>query len=129
MSVHQTRAYFTAKYGEITDNPNVGKELTEVYWAPGNSENFLELVNKLTGRPLTADAWIAALQEDIEELVVSEKKAYDTAVVQGPKFPKGSDVDIKMRIKLVHGDTIIADSSTAGLYNACETYRKWIETM
>ena len=129
MSVHQTRAYFMAKYGEITDNPNVGKELTEVYWAPGNSEIFLDLVNKLTGRTLTADAWIASLQEEVEDVVHSEKRAYDAAVASGPKFPRGSEVDIKMRIKLVHGDMVIADSATAGLFNACETYRKWIETI
>ena len=118
-----------AKYGEITDNPNVGRELTDVYWAPGNSEMFLDLVNTLTGRPLTADAWIAALQEDVEELVVSERRAYGAALAKGPQFPRGSDVDIKMRIKLVHGDNVIADSATSGLYSACETYRKWVETI
>jgi hypothetical protein len=118
-----------AKYGEITDNPNVGRELTDVYWAPGNSEIFLDLVNALTGRPLTAAAWIAALQEDVEELVVSEKRAYEAALAKGPQFPRGSNVDIKMRIKLVHGDSVIADSETAGLFSACETYRKWIETI
>ena len=30
MSVHQTRAYFKSKYGTIADNPEVGKQLTEV---------------------------------------------------------------------------------------------------
>lgn len=32
LSVHQTRAYFLRKYGFITDNPEVGRELAEVYW-------------------------------------------------------------------------------------------------
>jgi Zn-dependent oligopeptidase len=129
MSVHQTRAYFMSKYGELTDNPNVGRELTEVYWKPGNSEIFLDLVQKLTGKPLTADAWISALQEDVEEVVSSEKRSYEGAVAKGPTFPRGSNVDIKMRIKLVHGDLVIADSHPDGLFNACETYRKWIETL
>ena len=30
MSVHQTRDYFQSKYDSIADNPEVGKELTEV---------------------------------------------------------------------------------------------------
>ena len=30
MSVHQTRAYFKSQFGAIADNPEVGKQLTEV---------------------------------------------------------------------------------------------------
>jgi len=29
-----------------------------VYWQPGNGEAFLDLVEKLTGKPLTGDAWV-----------------------------------------------------------------------
>ncbi len=36
MSVHQTRGYFKAKYGTIADNPEVGKQLTEVRKRVGN---------------------------------------------------------------------------------------------
>ena len=58
MSVHQTREYFLTKFGKITDNEHVGEELREVYWKPGNSESFMDLVRKLTGKPLAADAWV-----------------------------------------------------------------------
>lgn len=34
MSVKQTRAYFKSKYGSITDNPEVGKQLTDVRSSP-----------------------------------------------------------------------------------------------
>ena len=61
MSVHQTREYFIKKYGRLTDNEHVGKELAEVYWKPGNSENFMDLVLKLTEKPLSADAWVKVL--------------------------------------------------------------------
>lgn len=44
MSVHQTRAHFLKTYGRIVDEPNVGKDLTEVYWKPGNSESYMTLV-------------------------------------------------------------------------------------
>ena len=49
---HQTREHFLAS-GRIVDNPAVGQQLTSVYWQPGNSEMFLDLVHKLTGKPLT----------------------------------------------------------------------------
>lgn len=35
MAVHQTRAYFQAKYGRIVDEPHVGRELADVYWVGG----------------------------------------------------------------------------------------------
>jgi hypothetical protein len=62
MSVHQTRAHFLANGGTIVDNPLVGKALEESYWKPGNSEQFLDLVKGLTGKPLTGEAWIQALE-------------------------------------------------------------------
>lgn len=34
MSVHQTREYFKSKYGSIADNPEVGKQLTDVRPCP-----------------------------------------------------------------------------------------------
>lgn len=34
--------------------------------------------------------------------------------------------DLGMRILLVHGDDVVADSSQAGLAQACETYKRWI---
>jgi oligoendopeptidase F len=129
MSVHQTRDYFLTKYGKIVDNPLVGKELTEVYWSPGNSEKFLDLVEKLTGKPLTGDAWIAKLEYDLEQRVQKEKAAYEEAVKNGPKYLPGESVDLKMRVKFVHGDEVIADSSTSGLWDACSVYKSWVSQL
>jgi oligoendopeptidase F len=126
MSVYQTRDYFLKKYGSIVDNPLVGKELTEVYWKPGNSEIFLHLVQKLTGKPLTGDAWIAKLQFDLEERIQKEKQAYKEAFTLGPKYKAGESVDLKMRVKFVHGDEIIADSADSGLSEACSVYKTWV---
>jgi hypothetical protein len=126
MSVHQTRDYFLKKFGNIVDNPSVGKELTEVYWKPGNSESFLHLVEKLTGSKLTGDAWISKLQYDVEQRIQSEKQAYDEAIEKGPTFKPGESVDLKMRVKFVHGDQVIADSHSSGLVDACSAYKSWI---
>lgn len=49
--------------------PQVGRDLSEVYWAPGNGAAFLDLVAQLTGRPLAADAWVAELQQPTDALV------------------------------------------------------------
>lgn len=57
------------KYGRIVDEPHVGKDLADVYWRPGNSENFLDLVDKMTGRPLSADDWVAELNESVDAKV------------------------------------------------------------
>lgn len=63
----------------------VGKDLTDVYWRPGNGAMFLDLVQQLTGKPLAADAWVARLQRDTQALMEREKEQYEAAVKEGPK--------------------------------------------
>ena len=63
--MHQTRAHFFKKYGYIVDNPNVGRDLTEMYWRPGNGASFLDLVEGLTGSPLTGDAWVSGASRSL----------------------------------------------------------------
>jgi hypothetical protein len=129
MSVHQTRKHFMDKYGFIVDNERVGTDLKEVYWRPGNSAKFLDLVRTLTGSALTSGPWVEKLEEDMEEVIAAAKKDYDVAVREGPKYPQGSSVDLEMRVLLVHGDDIIADSNTAGLAAACTQYKAWVATL
>lgn len=126
MSVHQTRRHFMDKYGFIVDNPNVGHDLMESYWRPGNSAQFLDLVQGLTGKPLTSAAWVDVLREGVEEVVASERAAYEQAVSEGPSHRPGAAVDLDMRVLLVHGDEVVADSQTAGLAAACSVYKAWV---
>lgn len=107
------------------DNPKVGEELAEVYWRPGNSEMFLDLVQKLTGQPLTADAWVAELEKSTEETVREEREAYERAVKEGPKYKAGESVELGMRMVLVHGDVKIADSQEDGFAGACKKFKEW----
>ena len=69
MSVLQTRGHFLRKYEEIVDNEKVGKELAEAYWRCGCRDGFLEIVEHLTGKPLTADDTAGLYKEDVEERV------------------------------------------------------------
>ncbi|KAJ9524541.1 hypothetical protein QJQ45_024105 [Haematococcus lacustris] len=125
--VLQTRAYFDAKLGgKLVDNPQVGKELAEVYWAPGNGAAFLDLVQQLTGTPLAADAWIKHLEQPLEQLLEQERAAYAEAVAAGPRLKPGEEPDIGMRVLLVHGDEVIADSADAGLAAAVAKFKAWV---
>ncbi|MDD9155286.1 M3 family metallopeptidase [Aliivibrio sp. S4TY2] len=79
MAVYQTRAYFTEKFGYLTDNPKIGPLLAKHYWNAGNSVSHNESIIALTGEGFNAkyladkcnlsveDAWKSE-QEKIAEL-------------------------------------------------------------
>lgn len=68
----------------------MGRDLEEVYWRPGNGAAFLDLVQQLTGQPLSADAWVEQLQQPIASLLQQEEQDYREAVQQGPKLKPGT---------------------------------------
>ena len=128
MAVWQTRKHFKDKYGYLVDNPQVGADLSEVYWHPGNSESFLSLVQKLTGAPLSSDAWVEELQEDLEGCVERERAEYEAAIAKGPAVAS-ADVDLDMRMLLAHGDLVIADTEKdGGFEGAAAKFKKWLDT-
>jgi hypothetical protein len=51
---------------------------------------FLDLVEGLTGGPLAADAWVGRLRAPLDELLAAERREYDAAVKEGPKWVRGS---------------------------------------
>merc|ERR1711871_599980 len=132
MSVHQTRAHFLSTYGFIVDNPKVGAYLASVYWHPGNSVPFLELVQKLTGAPLTGDAWVKVLREDVASVLKSEQADYEAAVkaVEAEGGFKASDVvDLQQHMRTVDGDEVLADSSKEGSFlQACQVFEKVVSS-
>lgn len=68
----------------------VGQDLEEAYWRPGNGAAFLDLVQQMTGQPLTADAWVSKLKENVADVVQQEEKEYKEAVQKGPKIKPGN---------------------------------------
>tara|TARA_B110000977_G_scaffold176155_1_gene231535 strand:- start:13631 stop:15409 length:1779 start_codon:yes stop_codon:yes gene_type:complete len=128
MAVHQTRDYFLNKYdGVIVDNEKIGPELLESYWKPGSGDpGFLKMVENLTGKPLSHDAWVESLGKSVHELLTEEKAEYETAVTSGPKSK--NSIDLGMRALFVHGDVVIADSASEvnGYVGACATFKKWV---
>lgn len=128
MSVHQTRKYFKEKYGYIVDNPNVGPTLASAYWECGNSKQFLQIVEDLTGKELTGADWVAELKEDLNEHIKQEKKEYDEMIEKcsDENATDDDDVDLQMTVKFVDGDELIADSSKSGLLGACREFEAFV---
>mmetsp|Transcript_20354 Transcript_20354/g.48528 ORF Transcript_20354/g.48528 Transcript_20354/m.48528 type:complete len:183 (-) Transcript_20354:211-759(-) len=127
MSVWQTREYFFSKYGKIVDNPQVGPTLCEAYWQCGNSEDFLAIVEKLTGKPLSGDAWVSHLKEPVEDKVARSKKEYDNAIEETAEEDNTTDLDLDMTVRFVDGDLLIADSSVdGGILGACQKFEEYV---
>jgi len=127
MAVHQTRAFFMKRDGYIVDNPMVGPTLRDAYWLPGNSQPFLGLVAGLTGSPLSGDSWVAMLQKDVDALLREEKKAYDKVAKENANAMPSTEIDLNMRIKIVDGDDVIADTSfDGGFLNTCAKFEAYV---
>lgn len=128
MSVHQTREYFLKKDGYLTDNKNIGPALTESYWKPGNSEAFLSLVENLTGSPLTGDAWVNELKQSVEEVLKEEKVRYDAKRAECADETASKDIDLDMRIRIVDGDEVLADTEKEGSFlAACKVFEGYVQ--
>lgn len=130
MAVQHTRQYFLKKFGRIVDVKNVGEELRHGYWLPGNSERFLNLVNNVTGSPLSSDAWVHDLSQSVTDKIDEEKIRYEEGLKAGAAVKKGANVDkvLDVHIKLVHGDDTIADSQLDGSASAaCDKFAKWVD--
>lgn len=130
----QNRAAFRDMLGgahDLADRPEVGSWLARGYFAWGNTRGFLPLVEDLTGKALSADAWVRELEEDLESVVAQEKMDYDAAIAGGgARFKSGDpavEAALRMRVRLVHGPQVIADSAVdGGLGGACAKFAAWV---
>jgi len=127
MAVHQTREFFLQRDGYIVDNPSVGPTLRDAYWRPGNSEPFLGLVERLTGKPLSGDPWVAMLKQEVDSLLAEERVAYDAAVKAKATAEAAASPDLDMRIKIIDGDDVIADTEADGDFAAtCAKFQAYV---
>lgn len=106
----------------------MGPTITEAYWKPGNSEPFLDLVQNLTGSPLTGQAWINMLKQTVEDLLKQEKASYDEKRAETAADPSCDDIDLNMRIRIVDGDDVLADTSVDGSFLAtCKRFENYVQ--
>jgi Zn-dependent oligopeptidase len=123
IAVHHTRDFFRARDGRLLDDPRIGPDLREHYWSPGNARSFLEMVEDLTGEPLssaaisrrvnrTTDGALAEARADLE-------RERDLPGHAGP-------VELGARVRVVHGREEIADSARGGFAAACRDFERWV---
>jgi hypothetical protein len=125
MAVYQTRAYFLARDGFITDNPRVGPTLAEHSWSPGNSRSHREIIRSLTGEDLSGRE-LAALcnlesKEYWERSRARMRHALDRA--RAPEPP--SQVTLDAEIRIVHGNERIADNRES-MTRLWSDFERWV---
>jgi Zn-dependent oligopeptidase len=124
MAVHQTREYFEEKYGHILDNPHVGPELAAGYWASGNSEQFFDLVERLTGKPFSADAIVRTSNRTADQAVEMAKKQ----VAHLPTIPEyGGPFDLDAEISVIHGHEVITKFGNGEFERADSEFKNWVK--
>lgn len=121
LALQQWRKYFYDKYGFIVDNPEVGREMTEV-WKLGSSKNFAEFVKLATGKELSSEAFLENATMDLEDYLATAKqriKRMDAV----PEF--NGPVKLNADIFMIHGKETIADNSVS-FEDMAEKYREWL---
>ncbi|MFM4744439.1 M3 family metallopeptidase [Aeromonas dhakensis] len=108
MAVEQTRAYFLKRDGYLTDNPRIGPDLAAHYWGPGNGMTHDETLRSLTGKGFSAGPLAAVCNQSVAE-AWQQAEACMAAARQRP--PAGEGAPLDARIRVVHGDQLIADNS------------------
>eukprot|EP00121_Abeoforma_whisleri_P006815 Awhi_evm1s6206 len=89
---------------------------------------FLSNNSTPTGFPLTADAWVNMLEEDVDDVLKTEEKEWQWAVKQDNVFDDQTDIDLKMICRIVDGDLVIADSDVdGGFLKTCAKFEKFVQ--
>jgi len=124
MAVQQTRRHFLRRDGHITDNPRVGPELAQHYWAPGNAATFDQTLASLTGSPLSADALLERCNASSEQVVASTLQRIERLRA----VPRGQGpVDLEGSIVVIHGRERVASTAELGYAGAGRAFADWIE--
>jgi hypothetical protein len=124
MAVHQTRRFFLKRDGALVDNPNIGRDLAEHYWKPGNARTFPEMIQGMTGRPFGAEATVEMVNTPLAEALAEVDAA--AARNQAPASAS-APVELDAVIRLVHGDEVIASNEGGESFAALEKkYAEWL---
>jgi len=123
LGLDQWRQYFYDKYGYIVDNPNVGKEMTNV-WKLGSSKTFPEFIKTATGKKLSSKSFIDNITRSSEKKIALAKKRVER--MRSVK-PYTKPVQLNASIKMVHGKKVIADNKKS-FEDMARKYAIWLKT-
>jgi oligoendopeptidase F len=120
MAVYQTRAYFTDKFGYLTDNPNIGPLLAQHYWLPGNSISHDATLRSLTGEGFSAEYLAHSCNLTNEQAWKIEQEKMQAAS-QRCLLKSAS---LNASISIVDGEELIASNkvSDSDLFSKFEDY-------
>jgi hypothetical protein len=129
MAVAQTRAHFLERDGFLADNPRIGPDLAEHYWAPGNARTFEATLRSLTGTPLSPDALIETCNRSVNEAVaLAREQVQRQSHREGQGVPIDA-VDLEASIEVTHGPELVASTRHSSFEVASETFEAWIGSL
>jgi len=122
LALSQWREYFYKKYGYIVDNPNIGKEMANV-WKQGSKNTYKEFVVLATGKKISANPFLKEVTSSIPTTIQRAKKR-----VARLKAVRKHNRPVKLNafIRLVHGKKLIADNKKSFEHMSFE-YRAWLQ--
>ncbi len=121
IALSQWRAYFYKKYGYIVDNPNVGKEMTEV-WKYGSRYTYKQFVRLATGKNPSTKALLEDMTMSADEAIAEAKKRI-SQLQKVKEYTK--PVKLNAWISMVHGKKEIATNAVS-FEDMAEKYGKWV---
>jgi hypothetical protein len=129
MAVHQTRRFFMNRDNALVDNPNVGRDLAEHYWKPGNARTFPDMIHGLTGEPFGAEATVEMVNKPLEEALAEAEAAarHMDAGIGAAGSEAIREVDLDAIIRIAHGDEIIASNEKGESFDEVErNFSAWM---
>ncbi len=123
MAVQQTRTFFLKRDGYLTDNSRIGPEMAAAYWAPGNSISFDETLVALTGSPLGPDAITRDVTRSVDDAIAETR----TTVERSRTRSANVAVNLDARVRVIHGNEVIADSQETGFEVAANRFALWVD--
>ncbi len=124
MAVHQTRDHFVARDGFLVDNPNIGPELAEHYWRPGNSRSFRDFVLDLTKERLAARSFAEHLNRTVAQSVEDARRS----IAREPSIPRPTaPVELDAKIQVIHGKETVAELAPHQFDAFASRFARWIE--
>jgi Peptidase family M3 len=126
LAVQQTRRHFLARDGYLTDNPRIGPELGQHYWAPGNAATFDETLVRLTGSPLGADALLRQVSRTPDQAVAEGLACLEQAQRRGMS---AEPIDLDAQIQVIHGRESVTSTRERGYDEAGRDFCEWVQRL